>query len=193
MSSPTSAAFFEEMYRANPDPWDFAGRGYESGRYQAILSALGNRRFRCAVEPGCSVGVLTSKLASISNSVYAFDFSPTAIQHARVRCASLPQVMLSCGSFLDAPPRAMDLLVLSEIGYYFSRAQLASAVDRYVDALVPSGTVLACHWLGESRDHIIHGNQVHEVIHCAPGLVHELHENHGHFRLDRWTKKETRA
>ena len=190
MKASTSAGFFEDMYRANPDPWHFATRTYERDRYQSILSALGNRRFRHAVEPGCSIGVLTSGLAAKCDSVYAFDFSPTAINHARARCSSLPQVVLSCRSFLNPPPEAMDLLVLSEIGYYFSHSQLTQVLTFYVDALEPSGILLACHWLGRSSDHILHGDQVHEVIHRSPGLVHELHENHREFRLDRWRKKQ---
>jgi SAM-dependent methyltransferase len=190
MTSTTSSAFFEEMYRANPDPWDFATREYELRRYQSILSALGNTWFRHAVEPGCSIGVLTAKLAAICDSVYAFDLSPTAVQSARARCAFLPNVALSCGSFTENPPSAMDLLVLSEIGYYFSRTQLAQALTHYVNDLLPSGTLVACHWLGNSRDHVMHGDEVHEVIDRTPGLVHELWQQHGQFRLDRWRKIE---
>ena len=87
----------------------------------------------------------------------------------------------------------MDLLVLSEIGYYLSSAQLAQVLNRYVDALMPSGTLLACHWLGESPDHVLHGNQVHEVIHRIPGLSHDLHQDHSGFRLDRWKNDRPRT
>jgi trans-aconitate methyltransferase len=186
MTSSTSVALFEEMYRADADPWKFATSEYELRRYRNILAALGNRRFHHAVEPGCSVGVLTSQLGQICDAVSAFDLSPTAVKEARQRCARFSHVTISCQSFSSFDPRTVDLLVLSEIGYYFSKIELADILSRWSAELAPSATVLACHWLGDSPDHVLHGDAVHGIIGQTPGLRHELGERHEHFRINRW-------
>jgi predicted TPR repeat methyltransferase len=192
MISTTSQTFFDQKYRENADPWNFTTSDYELGRYRTILAALENRRFRYAVEPGCSIGVLTSQLATICDAISAFDLSPTAVETARARCAHFPHVTISCQSFHSCHPRGADLFVLSEIGYYFSVAELTSVLNRCFDEIAPSATVLACHWLGDSSDHVLRGDEVHDVICQAPELKHEFGERHRYFRIDRWRKNGVR-
>ena len=76
----TSQEFFEAKYRENNDPWAFASNAYEQKRYSEILRALDHRRYRRGFEPGCSIGVLTARLASICEHVDAIDISPTAVR-----------------------------------------------------------------------------------------------------------------
>lgn len=192
MIASASQAFFEQKYRQDSDPWHFATSDYELGRYHAILAALGSRRFHYAVEPGCSIGVLTSKLGEICDRVSAFDLSPTAVEAARARCAAFPHVSISCRSFTCCHSRGADLFVLSEIGYYFSSAELAKILERCVAELALSAIVVACHWLGHSPDHVLHGDEVHRIICQTEGLIHEFAERHQNFRIDRWRKGEDR-
>ncbi len=72
----SSAEFFEAKYRAaaDGDPWKFATRDYELRRYDAVMRALGGRRYARGFEPGCSVGVLTERLATVCDEVDACDF-----------------------------------------------------------------------------------------------------------------------
>ena len=184
---PSSADFFETMYRADPDPWSFACSEYEAHRYDATMAALAPRRYSRAFEPGCSVGVLTAQLATVCDAVEAIDFSPTAVDAARRRCASLGHVSIRCGALPQAmPASAPDLLVLSEIGYYFSAEGWLAVSEALVHALVPGGTLLAVHWLGTSPDHRLTGDEVHETLRGHPLLVLEHEERHAMFRLDRW-------
>jgi protein-L-isoaspartate O-methyltransferase len=186
---PTSRDFFESMYAGNADPWHFASSDYELRRYGAILSALRGRRYARALEPGCSIGVLTASLASIADAVEAMDISPSAIEAAKKRCASLRNVHLTCGSLAEAPPHGeFDLMVLSEIGYYFEEMAWREMAERLLAKVPAGGTVLAAHWLGESKDHVMSGDKVHEILAAGPGISLELAERHQGFRLDRWRK-----
>ena len=97
----TSAGFFEEKYQRSADPWDFASSEYEQHRYQAIYDAVCHRRYRHAFEPGCSVGVLTEKLAPLCDRIDATDLSPTAVARTRDRTKHLSQVHTTCAG----PPR----------------------------------------------------------------------------------------
>jgi SAM-dependent methyltransferase len=188
----TSEEFFERKYRADGDPWNFATSPYEQQRYEIILRAIDHRRYRRALEPGCSVGVLTSRLASFCEEVAAFDISPSAVTSARERCSGLANVHLSCTSFSEGRVDGQfDLIVLSEIGYYFEVPELRRIATCLMSHLLPGGVILAAHWLGASSDHVLTGDTVHEVLHSTfeqEGLALELADNYPAFRLDRWTK-----
>ena len=185
--STTSRAFFEEKYERSEDPWRFASSSYELGRYDAIINALSFRRYRRAFEPACSIGVLTEQLAIICDRVDATDISLTAIEQAIHRCKLLPNVIIKQGALpADIPAGTFDLIVFSEVGYYFKKPQLRSLIDQLMGSLESEGIFLAAHWLGGSSDHILDGNEVHDIVSSTNGLIHDHAEHHPGFRLDRW-------
>jgi cyclopropane fatty-acyl-phospholipid synthase-like methyltransferase len=189
VSDSTSADFFEQMYRANPDPWNFAGDAYECSRYEATIASLGATRYGRAFEPGCSVGALTWRLAQCCDHVDAMDISATAIVQAKRRCSDLANVELTVGSLPHhIPGGEFDLIVFSEIGYYFDEETLRALATTLVSQIRASGTLLAVHWLGTSKDHVLSGDCVHEVLGRLSGLRLEQSERHEKFRLDRWVR-----
>ncbi|MGI4758125.1 MAG: SAM-dependent methyltransferase [Janthinobacterium lividum] len=194
MNPDTSAQFFDAMFQRSNDPWDFATSDYEQFRYRTVLNALVPGPYRYAFEPGCSVGVLTEKLAGICERVDACDFSSAAVKQARMRCRILPGVSVRQASLTDAAAYSeYDLVVFSEIGYYFSSAEWKRLIATAVAAMQPGTTLLASHWLGRSPDHVLSGDEVHSLI-DNPELQHEHGERHpnaehGGFRLDRWKKR----
>ena len=192
MTSTTSESFFEEKYRADDDPWNFAGSPYELARYDSILRALGDRHYELAFEPGCSVGVLTEQLARHCSRVEACDISSSAVEQAKARCSSLQNVVISHRSIQNHSPVNGDLYVLSEIGYYMPSGELQHLLEEHVSHLASSAVVIGCHWLGHSEDHILSGDQVHHVIDGLPSLAKEFSERHEHFILDRWVKQGNR-
>ncbi len=186
----STAGFFEERYRRVPDPWHFAWDPTERRRFAATVDALPRRRYRHGVEPGCANGELTVLLAPRCDRLDAFDFAPSAVARARDRCAGLDQVHVTEGSFPDAVPAGpLDLVVLSEIGYYLDRRALSAAVDRVVDAMAPEADLVAVHWLGHSDDHVLHGHEVHDVIGASDRLIHRGRRPDDAWRLDVWRRR----
>lgn len=186
---PSSSEFFDAKYRETTDPWSFATSSYELMRYKAMLAALAHRRYHRAFEPGCSIGVFTEQLAGLCDEVLAVDFSPTAATLAQQRCAHLEGVTVRCASLGEQlSTQEFDLIVLSEIGYYFSPEGWAAMVERLLSPLARGRTVLATHWLGVSSDHRMSGDQVHEILRLSPLLHLEHAEYHESFRLDRWVR-----
>ncbi|NYF88754.1 SAM-dependent methyltransferase [Tunturiibacter empetritectus] len=182
----SSPDFFEAKYRENADPWDFSRSAYELRRYDSIINAISHRTYRRAFEPGCSIGVLTERLAAYCDAVDAIDFSPSASMQAQRRCAHLPNVEVRCAALPDGVPvKDFDLLVLSEIGYYFSPQTWQQITSTFVDSIPQGATVLAAHWLGHSQDHYISGDEVHEILLAHPGLLVEHSERNQNMRLDR--------
>lgn len=188
----TSEEFFEHKYCADADPWNFATSPYEQQRYEMILRAIDHRRYRRALEPGCSVGVLTSALASFCDEVNAFDIAPSAASTALRRCTGQTHVHVSCKALSEAGiDGTFDLIVLSEIGYYFEAAELRRIAIGLLSHLQRDGVIIAAHWLGTSSDHVLTGDAVHSVLCSAfeqQGLVPELAERYPGFRLDRWKR-----
>lgn len=188
-SSTTSRQFFEAKYEADPDPWNFASSRYELDRYGSTIDCLAGRRFKRAFEPGCSVGVLTGSLASICGEVIAMDISSAAVERATHRCRQFTNVTVYCGTLPnDLPGGLFDLIVLSEIGYYFDRAALQNLAYVLVERLEANGTAIGVHWLGQSEDHLLGGECVHEILSATTGLSLEHTERHADFRLDRWRR-----
>jgi len=143
------AAFFDEMYRKDPDPWGFDKFEYERDKYAATLAALPRPRYAAAFEVGCSIGVLTRQLAERCGRLLAMDGSAVPLPAARARCADVPQVEIRHGRVPENWPEGetFDLILLSELLYFFNRADLAAVTARTLSALRPGGEVVLVHWL----------------------------------------------
>ncbi len=189
---PVSQAAFEEKYRRSSDPWQFAASPYEQRRYAATLRSLPRARYSRAFEPGCSVGVLTAALAERCESVLACDIAPTAVRLARERCAGFSNVRIEqadlAGSIAEGP---FDLIVFSEIGYYFNAVSLHRIVCGLAERLDSGGEIVAVHWRGRSEDHVLHGDEVHAIL---KDVLDERctwlkSERYPEFRLDLWCSR----
>ena len=181
---------FEAMYRRSDDPWDFATSAYEQRRYDVTVAVLPRPRYRRAFEPGCSIGELTARLAERCDVVEAIDAAPSAIALARRRCASQPGAHIREGVLPeDWPEGTFDLVMLSEIGYYFTLDALAELRDRAVAALEDGGTLVAVHWRGSSDDHLLHGDDVHACLQAGAGLRAAGHYHDDRFLLDLWERE----
>lgn len=179
------AGYFDDVYRTNTDPWAFASSPYEREKYAATLAALPHPRYERAFEIGCSIGVLTAQLAPRCAELLSVDVSETALAQARQRCAELPQVRFQRLQVPDEfPAEQFDLILLSEVGYYWSLPDLARAADLVVTALKPGGQLLLVHWTPPVPDYPLTGDEVHELFLRRPELRSLHAERHEKYRLD---------
>jgi protein-L-isoaspartate O-methyltransferase len=189
-SAACSADAFEARYRQSPDPWDFAHSGYERQRYQTIITSLARGSYGRAFEPACSVGELTAQLAPLCEQVIATDIAPSAVARARQRCLACPNVQVSQADLAGgSPPGPFDLIVLSEVGYYFDRATLTRVARDLEGKLAQGGEMLAVHWLGHSDDHVLHGDTVHHLLGQCLSLEWIAGARHAGFRVDSWVRR----
>ncbi len=189
MSPNVSREFFEQKYTDQVDPWNFMHSKYEQEKYRRTLDILGNQRFKRVLEPGCSEGELTKYLAEVSESVDAFDFSEVAIERAKKKFVDNDFVQFQVLDLEDfsVGSSLYDLCVFSEIGYYFSKSDCRTLVQKILDCMAPSGRFLAVHWLGQSSDHVLSGHEVHEVIESFK-LKKKSHFKTKQFVIDDWQK-----
>ncbi|MBM9468047.1 PIG-L family deacetylase [Nakamurella leprariae] len=179
------ADYFDAMYAADADPWGFTERWYEQRKRAVLLAALPRPRFRAAFEPGCSIGVLTRELGLRCDTVLAADISETPLAAARTRTADLPGVRIERRRLPhDWPYGRFDLIVLSEIGYYCTEAQLTELAGRAAGALDPDGVLVACHWRHPVADYPLDGDRVHEILRATSGLQPLVRHLEADFRLE---------
>ena len=166
------AGYFDAMYRAARDPWGFEDRWYERRKYAVSLAQLPAERYRSAFEPGCSVGVLTRLLAARCDRLLACDVAAAAVRAAGRRTRDLPHVRVERRDVAGWwPPGRFDLIVFSEILYYFGDHDLEQVLKNAVAALQPDGTLLAVHWRHPVADYPRSGDDVHGVLAAWPGLA----------------------
>jgi hypothetical protein len=120
----------------------------------------------------------------------AADVSERALSIARRRCRNLPQVVFQRMHIpLEYPQTFFDLTVLSEVGYYWDRKDLARAASLICGHMTAGGHLLLVHWTPAVPDYPLTGDQVHEFFLTHPALVRV----HGHastsYRLDLLTTR----
>lgn len=181
--------YFDDVYRANADPWHFETSPYEHAKYADTLAALPEPHYARAFEIGCSLGVLTARLAPRCGHLLSIDVSEAALARARQRCAGLPQVELRRLVVPEEfPAGQFDLIMVSEVGYYWDLPTLQRAAELIVRALPPGGQLLLVHWTPPVHDYPLTGDEVHAYFLGLSGPDGPLRHLHGHraetYRLD---------
>ena len=165
MSERLDRAYFEELYAGSGDPWNFETSDYEREKYRRTLGALGDRRFRRALEAGASIGVFTQMLAGRCDELLAVDVSERAVAAAGERLRGLEHVRVERRTLPEEMPAGpFDLIVASEVLYYFPRGEMLAMLDGFEGVLAPGGTLLAVHWRRETRTYPLQGDEVHELL-----------------------------
>ncbi len=149
---------FDAHYDRKPEGWDFDGSWYEQRKRAVTLAALPRRRFRSALELGCATGVLTAALAERADDVLGTDISAAPLERAAHRAPTARFVQAALPS--EWPDGRWDLVVMSEVGYYLSPADLDATIDRVLDSLDDDGVLVACHWRHPDDEAVSSGDVV---------------------------------
>ena len=184
-----SQKYFDNVYADQDDPWRFASSEYEWDKYTATLAALPKLRYARAFEIGCSIGVLTAMLAPRCDSLLAVDISEAALESASQRLAVQPHVELKRMAVPhEFPDGKFDLVMLSEVGYYWSSSDLEIASRRIVECLRPGGSLVLVHWTPDVADYPQSGDAVHahflKLTENDAGLQHVGAKREATYRLD---------
>jgi SAM-dependent methyltransferase len=184
------AAYFRDCYAASPDPFGLAERWYEARKYAISVALLPRQRYGAAFEPGCSIGVLTAMLAPRCDSLLACDVVPDAVASARARTAGLPGVRVERRAVPgEWPPRSFDLIVLSELLYYFDDTDLDEVLRLATGSLRPGGHLLAVHWR-HPAPHPRTGDEVHMQLAAHAGLARLAHYRDVDFTAEVYTRAD---
>jgi len=186
MSGSRDPSHFARLYQTNPDPWGFRTNPYEQAKYHRSIEMLAGRRFVSGVEVGCSIGVLTHMLAPLCETLLAVDIVDQPLQAARVRCADQPWVRFQRMQVPDQwPDQRFDLILLSEVLYFLSPADIDRCAARVRVSLLPRANVLLVNWLGRSDDPCSGDEAAGHFIAASTDMLSIAHqERQSGYRLD---------
>lgn len=185
------ASYFEGIFAQDTDPWDLASSAYETDKHVATIAALGGRCYRNALEIGCAGGVLTRRLSAVCDELLAIDISRSALSQARERCSDLDNVFFrEC----DYPRwteavNGFDLIVVSEVAYYWASEDLVAAANRLRATLQKGGDLILVHWIG-ATDYPQTGDDATESLQraLADSVKPMASKRTASYRLDLWRR-----
>jgi SAM-dependent methyltransferase len=183
--------YFRALYAASPDPYGLADRWYETRKYALTVALLPRERYGTAFEPGCSIGVLTARLAPRCDRLLACDATPEAVASAQLRTAGLPGVRVERRVIpREWPSHSFDLIIFSELLYYFDDADLDQVIRLGLGSLRPSGQLLAVHWRHPAPNHPLTGDEVHETLATHTGLSRLSHYRDPDFTAELYARSD---
>jgi SAM-dependent methyltransferase len=158
------ASYFDDLYSRNRDPWNFAKSKYERAKYHATLQALPRGYYQRGLEIGCSIGVLTSRLASRCKYLVAIDASAVALRTARRRCSRFQNVQFKQMTVpVDWPAERFDLMILSEVIYYLGPDDVVRLAGKVRISAGFHGHAVLVHWTGPT-DYPLSGDEAVELF-----------------------------
>lgn len=185
MSERLGREYFERLYAESEDPWDFEVSDYEQNKYARTLAALGDRTFRKAFEAGASIGVFTEMLADRCDDLLAVDVSERAVSVARRRLAGKEHIRVERRTLPEQMPEGpFDLIVASEVLYYFPREEMLTVLSGFEHELAPGGVLLAVHWRRKTETYPLQGDEVHELLVAHTRLLNKQTIIEPDYRLD---------
>jgi predicted TPR repeat methyltransferase len=177
------AAHFDTLYAGKPDPWDYQTSLFEAGKRAKTLEALGGRGFQKGMELGCSIGVLTEALSHHCESIVGVDGSETACGLARNRLANQPNANVLQARFPEDLQKlealgSLDLIVLSEVLYFFSQADMRALAGYVCASLMRDGLVVVVNFDGDTQAGYsgVEASQLFAkfTAHCLQQVTHEV-------------------
>ncbi|MGC1473803.1 MAG: PIG-L family deacetylase [Psychroserpens sp.] len=185
--------YFDRLYTAQVDPWNFKESPYELRKYRKSLEALGSSFFGNGLEIGCSIGVQTRMLAELCADLKAVDISGKAIDSAVEYCSGCNNIeFLVDDVTVRFPKGTYDLITCCEIGYYLTRNDLEDLFTNMYENLSAIGKMLLVHWTPYVPDYPLTGDAVHHLFEGFAAGKDDLMETANHreknYRLQVWSK-----
>ena len=171
----------DRLYR-RPDPYGIGLNPYEQQKYGTVMDALAGHRFARVLEVGCGEGDLSVRLAGHTGALLGVDICSAAVERAadRVPSATFARRTLP----REMPDGTFDLIVCTDVLYYWEPVTLRVGIAALLDRLRPGGMLLAYHYRGDFGQ-VGTADRVHEDLRAAATArghdtaVHELRSGVG--------------
>ncbi|MCY1287163.1 Nodulation protein S (NodS) [compost metagenome] len=187
---PVDREYFSRLYGRQDDPWGLGTRWYEARKRALLMATLPRERFARAFEPGCGGGHLTVELAPRCDALVAMELADSAAGQARQRVAEFAHVQVLTGELPQHwPEGSFDLIVFSELGYYFPKSDWHEVAALAAGALTDDGVIVACHFRHLFAEQQITAQAVHDAIGAQHGLYRHIHHQEPDFTMDLWSRR----
>ncbi|MGH7697583.1 MAG: class I SAM-dependent methyltransferase [Candidatus Dormibacteria bacterium] len=182
-------ADFQAIYAQETDPWGLETRWYERRRRALLAASLSRPSYQSGLELGCGPGLVTELLAGRCQRLLAVDAVESAVERTRQRLSGHPSVAVAVMALPgEWPPGSFDLIVTSEILYYFPDPVLGVLLERCLASLEPGGELVAVHWRHRVSRHHLSARAVHNRLRDLPELSVLARHQEADFLLDVFTR-----
>jgi SAM-dependent methyltransferase len=172
-------AAFENAYGSFEDPWAAADPRYryQEWKYDRLVDCLPKgRRFARALDLGCGLGLLSTRLASVADQVTGIDIAQAAVDRAAARASAYGNISFVQGDALDIPSSfngQFDLVAIADVLYYLpppiTPAVLEKMASRIAELLVPGGLcLLANHYFFSMDADSRLSRRIHDAFAWSP-------------------------
>ncbi|WP_158515176.1 class I SAM-dependent methyltransferase [Bordetella sp. H567] len=188
----TNMKDFESLYQQSPDPWQVRTSWYEQRKRALLVACLPHARYGRVLELGCGNGETTRLLAPRCDTLIAVDESPTAIRlcEQALKQDGLTNVHAYVARLPDEWPlregETCDLVVVSELAYYFAEPHLSRLLERCRAALAPRGEWVMCDYTKDLDGRPQPTPALHTRVDGLTGMTRIIHHEDEHFHLDIW-------
>jgi SAM-dependent methyltransferase len=180
-----SDEYFIGLYLAKDDPWDLTTKWHDQRKYAVTLASLPRARYARCYEPGCSIGLLTRLLAPRCDEILAVDSVDAAVARAGAEVREFPHVRVERATVpAELPAGTFDLIVVGDLLYYLSAADLEALLDGLVQRLEPDGDLVAVHFRDRGQGGNYDGFNAHQALIQRPGLDRVVRHEDEWFLLD---------
>ena len=189
LSAPHQTPVFNRVHSESEDPWNVDSSRYEHRKRDVLTASLPRELYPRALDIGCSTGALTAQLAAHVGVLTAVDASDVALGKARARLAErgLENVQLRHAVLpgqWDPAWTELDLIVVSEVGYFCSAEQWNELLSLCTTALSPEGHLVLCHWRHPIKDWPLDGDDVHREARRRRNLTRLVAHREEDFEID---------
>ena len=190
-------AYWQQFY-ATANPWRLTQSNLEPMKYDLTLALAGEGPFTSALEMGCGEGLFTHRLAPRCCELLAVDIAARAVARARERCSNLPNVVCAPARLpAEYPEGLFNLVVASDVLYYWTPADLTAAIPTIEASLAPGGRLVALHY-AEDVHAVSDGHAVHDSLADRFALSHTHNETREigfgrTYRVDAWEKSSQKT
>jgi len=189
------AAYFDSLFEPARDPFGFDRNPEETLKFERTLEICGSGPFDLALEIGCAEGAFTALLAPRCKELLAVDISEVAVARARERLRGLEDVRCEVRSLpAEYPQGSFDLVVASDVLYYWPTEDVIAALKAVEASLTPGGVFVALHYVPRMGS-LLDGAEVHDLLESNAGLASTLSESREFgpgrlYRIDRFIKSD---
>ncbi|RYZ49090.1 MAG: class I SAM-dependent methyltransferase [Proteobacteria bacterium] len=187
----TQRDYFKNLYRQSDDPFRNWVNDYEERKRNIALNILREPQYGRIFEPGCGNGGLSKELSKRGRSVLSVDWSKEALLAAKDYCSAgnveFREMNFPTETPLDVET-GFDLMVVSELLYYYSKTDLERFFEVVPKILKPNGEILMIHWRGLSDHYPSNGDAVHRRFHqhSAVNVLETFEDPNFLISLGRW-------